>query len=179
MADVSEAPFPAARDVSVSFDESWRIVSVRYFEASGALGAALHEALGSALPPPLARRMPPAPAWLLAWRSPQETWCLTREPLAAAALIARLAGLTDGYAIDLSSAVAVLRISGEGGSGLLARLTGPGGLPAVSEARASRLADVAVLVLAPASAEWLLVVDRAYRTHLCGWIRRTLEDLQP
>jgi heterotetrameric sarcosine oxidase gamma subunit len=177
MADATA--FPEVAGVRVSSAEEWRIASLRYFTATGASALALHAALGVELPPPLTLGSSADGQWLLAWRSPKETLCLTRDGARADALSAALASLADGQLIELSAALAVFCVTGPHTRALLARLTGPDGLPATKQARRSRMADVAVLTLAPDPEEWLLVVDRAYAAHLSAWLDATLRDFQP
>jgi sarcosine oxidase gamma subunit len=176
MAEWTGAPFPPVEGCSVSLDPSWRGIALRYFSMTGAFAQKVSECLGMELPPVLGARMTPAGDRILAWRSPTETLCL--GPAAAnLAWTERLANAADGYCVDLSSALGVLRILGGGGPALLARLGSTDSVPAPGEARRSRMADVAGLALSVRAAEILLVVDRAQLPHVAGWIRATLEDL--
>ena len=65
----------------------------------------------------------------------------------------------------------MLRAHGEGIPGLFARIGGQGTLPALGEARSSRLAEVPVLAIRVHPGEVLLIVDRVYAEHLKAWIR--------
>jgi heterotetrameric sarcosine oxidase gamma subunit len=179
--------------LSVRIDSAMRAASLRYFATDGAVAAAVSAVTGATLPGNLQAKQAGAVArsgtgeaavtrpletdWTLAWRSPDETLCFTRDGARLAELQTRVAGAADGCLVDLSSGLTVMRVSGERVAELLCRLGGTASVPSVGEARRSRLADVPVLALCVREGETLLVLDRSYAPHLLGWIRETLADL--
>ena len=72
----------------------------------------------------------------------------------------------------------IVRLTGQRIADLLSRLGGAASVPAVGEARRSRMADLAVLAISVRAGETLLVVDRVYLPHLLAWIRETLLDFE-
>ncbi|MBV9316602.1 MAG: hypothetical protein JOZ34_03985, partial [Gammaproteobacteria bacterium] len=104
--------------------------------------------------------------------------CLARSAAHLPELIERLAAVGDGYAVDLSGGLRIVRLTGARSAELICRLGGAASVPAVGEARRSRMADVAVLALSVRNGETLLAVDRAHLPHLLGWVRETLLDFE-
>ncbi|HEY0768105.1 MAG TPA: sarcosine oxidase subunit gamma family protein [Steroidobacteraceae bacterium] len=168
-----------AAGLTVSVEEAMQAAALRYFESDGAFAAAVRELTGVALPQVLHAAVSGNGQYTLAWRSPTETLALTPSTARMLVLEEKLAAATDGCLVNLSGGLKVLRVMGERVSDLLCRLGGSACVPAVGEARRSRLADVPVLALCVRSTETLLVVDRAYAEHLMGWIRETLLDFAP
>ena len=166
----------AARGLSVAVDEATRVLTLRYFSAAGALSNRLRELTGTGFPDTLAATEVKSGDLVLAWRSPTETLCLTRDDACAARLATAFAGAADGCLVDLTGGLKVVRVAGTGGAELLCRLGGTASVPRPGEARRSRLADVPVVALALQIEEIRLVVDRSYLPHLLGWIRETLLD---
>jgi heterotetrameric sarcosine oxidase gamma subunit len=160
--------------VSVRVESSAPAAALRYFAADGEFGAAAGSA-GAALPQALAAH-DTGRELLLAWRSPTETLCLAHSMGRLAQLRAALEGAPGGCCIELTGALTVVHLAGERIPDLLARIGGAASLPAVGEARRSRMADVPVLALCVKASQVLLVVDRTYDEHLLGWIRETLLD---
>ena len=56
------------------------------------------------------------------------------------------------------------------------RLGSTDAIPALGEARTSRLAELSVMSLCTRPGEILLLVERVYVRHLIGWIRETVAD---
>jgi heterotetrameric sarcosine oxidase gamma subunit len=173
---------PAARltsaDLLACVEETMQVATLRYLTRAGAFAHALQAATGTTLPEPLEAREVMDARLILAWRSPTETLCVTRNASRLAALSARLAAAADGCLVELSGGVRIVRLTGLRIADLLCRLGGTGSVPAPGEARRSRLADVPVLALAVRAGETLLVVDRAYLPHLLAWICETLLDFE-
>jgi hypothetical protein len=163
-----------AAGLSVETQTALQAAALRYFSGDGPFAAAVHALTGLKLPPALATRG--REEWLLAWRSPTETLCLTDDRAGLLALERALAGLADGCLVNLSSAVSVLRLTGARIADLLCRLGGTASVPHAGEARRSRLADVPVLALGISAEVTLLIVDRVHGEHLLGWINETLLD---
>ena len=162
--------------VTVSVEEGMEVATLRYFERECAFAERVHAYSGLALPQVREARYAPATDVALAWGSPTETLCLTRAAGRLCALASELAGCADGCLVTLSGGLKVVRLNGPRVTDLLHRLGGTGSVPALGEARRSRLADVAVLALSLRAGETLLVVDRAYLAHLMAWISETLLD---
>jgi hypothetical protein len=166
----------ACADLTVHAADAMAVATLRYFTADGACAAAVREVTGIDLPAPLEAHE--SQGVIFAWRSPTETLCLAPDGERLAALAARLTGVRDGCLVDLTGGLEVVRVTGERTSELLCRLGGGACVPHPGMAWRGRLADVAVLALALRRGETLLVVDRALRPHLMGWIRGTLTDLR-
>ncbi len=169
----------ATQDLVACVEETVHVATLRYFDRAGPFADAVRAATGMSLPEPLAARELTEGQLILAWRSPTETLCVTRSIARLTELTAQLAGAADGCIIDLSGGVRIVRLTGLRIADLLCRLGGTASVPGAGEARRSRLADVAVLALAVRAGETLLVVDRAYLSHLLAWIRETLLDVEP
>jgi hypothetical protein len=173
---------PAERIVSASLsacvDETIAVGTLRYFDRAGALAETLRAMTGAALPGRLAAQELAGGQLILAWRGPTETLCLSRSAAHLAELIGGLAAAADGYALDLTGGLRIVRLTGARSADLICRLGGAASVPAVGEARRSRMADVAVLALSVRDGETLLAVDRAHLPHLFGWIRETLLDFE-
>jgi sarcosine oxidase gamma subunit len=164
-----------ANGLTVCSAEPMQAAALRYFVRDGAFAAAVQESVG-VLPEGLQAAETRDGALILAWRSPTETLVLTGDPARLADLEARVAQAADGCLVNLSGGLRVLRVTGERISDLLCRLGGTESIPRPGEARRGRMADVPVLALCVRAGETLLVVDRVYADHLCGWIRETLLD---
>jgi len=152
---------------------------LRYFAPEGPFGEAVAAATGVRLPAPLAATAVSLPGTaagelLLAWTRPTETLVLAADAAPLRELMRRLEPAEGGCVVELTGAVAVLRLTGAPVADLIGRL-GSTGLPQPGEARRGRLADVAVLSLSVRAGEVLLVVDRAFAGHLDAWIGATLE----
>jgi hypothetical protein len=163
-------------DMVVCVEEGMRVATLRYFARDGEFARVMHAATGAALPQVLEAREIPEAQLIFAWRSPTETWCLTRSPVRLSQLASALAGAADGCLVDLSGGLKVVRVTGARLPDLLCRLGGTGGVPQPGEARRSRLADVPVLTLSLRAGEGWLVVDRGYLPHVRSWIHETLLD---
>jgi sarcosine oxidase gamma subunit len=159
-----------------------RIGSLRYFDAAGPLDAALHDVLGGPLPPPLKATCHPNPiareAIILAWRSPTETLLLTQSAdafEAAASTVAEHAAA--GCFVEQTGGLAVWDASGGRAADLLRRLGSTASVPALGEARVSRVAELPVLTLCVREAQLMMLVERVYSDHLIAWIGETAADL--
>jgi len=157
-------------------EEMMAVATLRYFDRAGAFADAVEAATGATLPEPLVARETADAQLILAWRSPTETLCLARSAAHLAKLSARLADAGGGCVVDLTGGIRIMRLTGLRVAELLCRLGGDTSVPAVGEARPSRLADLPVLALAVRGSETLLAVDRAYLPHLLAWVRETLLD---
>jgi hypothetical protein len=166
----------AVADLKVELIEAPCAGSLRYFDPTGLLAQAVHTACGVALPGTGRAVSTPRGDLILAWRSPTETVLLAADQAALAALGTAVAAATDGYLIELTGAVRVLRLSGVRIADLLCRLGGTASVAQPGESRRSRLADVPVLTLSLRRLETQLLVDRAYLPHLLNWMRETLLD---
>ncbi len=165
----------AAPGLSATLEHGLPVLSLRYFDAHGEFAAAAARATGAALPAPgcVVRSGP----FVMAWRSPTETLCLTAQEAALAAIAQPLADLTGGCTLELTGAVSAIHLEGGRLDELVSRLGGLAAAPAVGAAARARLADVAVLVLRLESEGASLLIERPLAEHLMGWIRETLPDL--
>jgi heterotetrameric sarcosine oxidase gamma subunit len=176
MAELQRGERTVSAELEACVEETMAVGTLRYFERAGAFAVAVQAATGATLPETLVAREAADGELILAWRSPTETLCLARSVTRLADLTARLAGATGGCVVDLTGGVRIVRLTGVRVADLLCRLGGDASVPAVGEARRSRLADLPVLALSVRAGETLLAVDRAYLAHLLAWVRETLLD---
>jgi heterotetrameric sarcosine oxidase gamma subunit len=171
-----------APGVRVSLAQGMHVVSLRYFDPSGAFPRTVQASIGMQLPSRLcatyASRRTGAERAVLAWRSPTETLLLCDEAALIEQLLVDVATLNDGCVVDQTGGTWVLRASGEGVADLFARMGGQATLPAIGAARRSRLADIPVLALQVQAGEILLIVEHLYLEHMMGWIRASAADLR-
>jgi hypothetical protein len=164
----------AGAELIACVEETMHVATLRYFTREGALADAVLREAGIPLPAVLEARE--EAELILAWRSPTETLCVTRSATRLAELGARLAACAEGCMVELTGGLRIVRLTGLRIADLISRLGGAASVPAVGEARRSRMADVAVLAVSVRAGETLLVVDRVYLPHLLAWIRETLLD---
>jgi sarcosine oxidase gamma subunit len=167
--------------LSVQLRREFKVGSLRYFDAAGPFTAAVGERLGGPLPEPLravrhsrgdARR-----ELVLAWRSPTETLLMTADAEAFAAIEDAAQNSAAGCMVDQTGGLWPWRLTGAGSREMLLRLGSTASIPAVGEARMSRVAELPVMALCVREGELLLVVERVYSDHLLGWIAETAKDL--
>jgi sarcosine oxidase gamma subunit len=185
-----------ADGLTVRWDHGLGVASLRYFDPAGSFAAKLGEALGGPLPEPLRahRRVlvtagdgagtnaegaaKAASELVLAWRSPTETLLLTADAGCLAAAGALAAGRSEGCLVDQTGGILTLVVAGARAPDLLLRLGSTDSVPALGEARTSRLAELSVMSLCTRAGEILLLVERVYARHLTGWIRDTVGDFK-
>ena len=163
-------------ELSVRLDDTLAVAAVRYFAPGGDFGARFLAAAGVALPG--TRAAIAGAGLILAWRSPTETVCIAPSTAALLGLESHLAPPADGYLVNLTGGMRVLRLSGARVGALLSRLGTLTGAPSPGESRPARIADLPVLAVGVpgGTGEVLLLVERAYEPHLLGWIRETVAD---
>jgi len=169
-----------AAGLQVCVDRSWYVASVRYFEPQGPFAAEFLAWSGTELPAAQRAITPTWPAqlsaFILAWRSPTETWALSMDQAAFDTLKERIAQSSHGCCVDQTGGFWVLKATGERVEDLLLRIGSTASPPAIGEAHVSRVAEVAVLTMSVNPGETLLIVDRAYAEHLLNWVRVTAAD---
>ena len=178
----------SADDLSVCWDHDLAIASLRYFDPAGSFAAEIGELLAGPLPEPLrAHRRALAAAGdrastgaelVLAWRSPTETLLVTADAGRLAAVAAFAANRSDGCLVDQTGGILALVVDGARARDLMLRLGSTDAIPALGEARTSRVAELSVMALCTRPGEILLLVERVYGRHLMGWIRETVADLK-
>lgn len=175
----------SADGLTLHWDHDLATASLRYFDPAGSFAAQVGEMLGGSLPAPLrAHRCvlaaegehAVASELVLAWRSPTETLLLTADPSCVATVGAFAETRSDGCLVDQTGGILSLVLSGARAPDLLSRLGSTDSIPALGEARTSRLAELSVMSLCTRPAEILLLVERVYVRHLVGWIRETVAD---
>ena len=187
---------PSADGLTVRWDHGLAIASLRYFDPAGSFAAAAGEVLGGPLPEPLradrrvlstagesagsreVRRGMAGSELVLAWRSPTETLLLTADAGWLAAVSAFAADRSDGCLVDQTGGILSLVLTGARVPDLLLRLGSTDAIPALGEARTSRLAELSVMSLCTRPGEILLLAERVYVRHLIGWIRETVADFR-
>jgi sarcosine oxidase gamma subunit len=177
----------SADDLSVRWDHALSVASLRYFDPAGLFAAEAGEVLGGPLPAPLRalRRVLAAEGsgsavseLVLAWRSPTETLLVTADAGRLAAVSKFAANRSDGCLVDQTGGILTLVVAGARAPDLLLRLGSTDAVPALGEARTSRLAELSVMSLCTRPGEILLLVERVYVRHLIGWIRETVADFK-
>jgi sarcosine oxidase gamma subunit len=184
----------SADGLSVRWDQTLAIASLRYFDPAGSFATEVGEVLGGPLPEPLRahRRIPvaaddraeastegaarPASELVLAWRSPTETLLITADAGWLAAVGNFAADRSDGCLVDQTGGILGLGVTGARASDLMLRLGSIDAIPALGEACTSRLAELSVMSLCARPGEIMLLVERVYVRHLFGWIRETVAD---
>ena len=78
--------------------------------------------------------------------------------------------------VDQTGGILTLVVAGARAPDLLTRLGSTDAVPALGEARTSRMAELSVMSLCTRPGEILLLVERVYVRHLFGWIRETIAD---
>lgn len=167
--------------LSVQLLRELKVGSLRYFDAAGPFAAAVGERLGGPLPEPLRALRHPVgdaqPEIILAWRSPTETLLMTADAAAFAAVEDAAQNSVAGCMVDQTGGLWPWRMAGARSRDLLLRLGSSASIPAVGEARISRVAELPVMAVCVREGEMLLVVERVYSDHLLGWMVETARDL--
>jgi hypothetical protein len=176
MAEYPDSSRITSADLVACVEETMQVATLRYFTREGSFAESVRTETGMALPAVLEARE--EAQLILAWRSPTETLCLTRSATRLSELGARLVSCTEGYMVELTAGLRIVRLTGLRIADLLCRLGGTASVPVPGEARRSRIADVSVLAISVRAGETLLVVDRVYLQHLLAWIRETLLDIE-
>lgn len=200
--DNSQELFAAIEVKGLTVDgiRGMHVASLRYFNPAGNFAGAVRERIGSALPQPLRADSATLGStavgsttlvsttlvsttqggdskFILAWRSPTETLLLSADPDAFAHLRESLASVPDGCMVDQTGGLCAVRVSGGRAGDMLLRLGSGASIPALGEARSSRLADLQVMTLCVQPGTLILLVERVYLAHLLGWMRTTAADL--
>jgi sarcosine oxidase gamma subunit len=180
----------SADGLMVRWDHGLSVASLRYFDPAGSFATGVGGVLGGPLPAPLradrrafvsagdcaAGAAGAGSELALAWRSPTETLLLTTDPGPVAAVSAFAADRSDGCLVDQTGGILTLVVIGDRASDLLSRLGSVDSIPALGEARTSRLAELSVMSLCTRPGEIMLLVERVYARHLFGWIRETVAE---
>jgi len=176
-----------ADELSIRWDHGLRVASLRYFDPAGPFAVEVSEVLGGPLPGPLRahRRVLAAKGagaadseLVLAWRSPTETFLLTADAGWLGDVSNFAATRSNGCLVDQTGGILTLVLTGDRAPDLLSRLGSTDCIPALGEARTSRLAELSVMSLCTRAGEILLLVERVYARHLTGWIRDTVGDFK-
>jgi sarcosine oxidase gamma subunit len=177
--------------LAVKSDRNIRVLALRHLTDLRPFSAYVHSFLGAALPapriavtargglPPRGRERRTHDRWILAWRSPTETWMLCAGEAETAELHARMEGMKDVCVVDQTGGIAILAVRGERTDDLLVRLGSAASVPALGEARTSRMAEITVMALRVDPDELLLLFDQAQLGHVLGWIEVTARDFSP
>jgi hypothetical protein len=167
--------------VSVADLPHLHVASLRYFERDGHFAVLVRQIAGVDLPD-VSKASSTAGAkgelQVLAWRSPTETWLFCDDRHAFDVIARRLSSATDGCTVVQTHGLIVLEVRGDKTPELLRRLGSEASIPAVGEARGSRVAELPILSLSIEPGAVWLVVERVYLAHLRGWIEKTLADLR-
>ena len=187
----------SAHELSVRWDHGLAVAALRYFDPAGPFAAEVGEVLGGPLPEPLrayrrvlvtagdgasaagassAGASSAGSELVLAWRGSTETLLVTADAGCLAAVDRFAAARSDGCLLDQTGGILTLVVAGARASDLLLRLGSTDAVPALGEARTSRLAELSVMSLCTRPGEILLLVERVYVRHLFGWIRETVAD---
>jgi sarcosine oxidase gamma subunit len=174
--------------LSVGVEQEFAVASLRYFDAAGVFAGAVREAIGRPLPQPLravsepvaaeAEGAPAGAQLVLAWRTPTETLLVCSDRRVISGLERRLAGAADGCIVNQTGGIWAIRVQGPRARELLLRLGSAASIPALGEARSSRLADLHVTAICVREGEILLLLERVYAAHLLAWIHATAADFE-
>jgi sarcosine oxidase gamma subunit len=167
-----------APGITVALDPKMQVMSLRYFDSSGAFTAAAQRCLRLKLPfapNAIEIREHERPA-LLAWRRPGECLLFTRDPADLEIVATATGGLIDGRAINLTGGVCVVRIAGPRTASLLARIGSHDSMPVPRSTRATRIADLPAFLVRSSGPEVYLLHDRAYLAHLMQWLRVSIDE---
>jgi sarcosine oxidase gamma subunit len=185
----------SADDLSVQWDHGLRVASLRYFDPAGSFAAEVGEVMECPIPLPLRahRRLlvgtgdfagasaagagSAGSKLVVAWRSPTETLLVTADAGCLSKVDRFAANRSDGCLVDQTGGILTLVVAGARAPDLLLRLSSIDAIPALGEARTSRMAELSVMSLCTRPGEILLLVERVYARHLFGWIRETVADL--
>lgn len=174
------APAVEVAGLSVQLHREFKVGSLRYFDAAGPFAGAMGERFGGPLPEPLraiAYSLDASPGELiLAWRSPTETLLLTTDGAAFAAILGVANDSSAGCMVDQTGGLWAWRVTGALARDLLLRLGSSASIPALGEARVSRVAELPVMALCVHDGQIILLVERVYSEHLLGWISETAAD---
>jgi heterotetrameric sarcosine oxidase gamma subunit len=171
-------PFAAA-GIAVALDPEMSVMSLRYFEPHGAFAAAVRRCLGLQLPfEPNAievadRRL----LTLLAWRRPGECLLLSRDAAIIEGVATATVSLGDGRAINITGGACVVHISGPQTGELLSRIGCHDSMPAPRSSRATRVADLPVVLVRTEGLDVHLLLDRVYLEHMMHWLRVSIDDV--
>ena len=167
----------------VRIDRSWHVASLRSFRPNEPFAAEFLAWSGTALPAPQKAVAPQWPAvlstFILAWRSPSETWALSMDLPSFNSLKARVSEFAQGCCVDQTGGLWVLKATGARVVDLLLRVGALASVPSTAAAHVSRIAEVPVMTLCVNPGETLLIVERAHAEHLLNWIRATAADFEP
>jgi sarcosine oxidase gamma subunit len=184
----------SADGLSVRWDHGLRVASLRYFDPAGSFAAEVGEVLGGPIPLLLRahRRLlvgtgdfagasaagagTAGSELVAAWRSPTETLLVTAGAYCLSRVDKFAANRTDGCLVDQTGGILTLVVAGPRAPDLLLRLGSTDAVPALGEARTSRMAELSVMSLCTRPGELLLLVERVHARHLFGWIRETVAD---
>lgn len=180
MADTEQLlPRIEAPGITVVADAAMSVASLRYFMPSGAFVAVVRRHLGVDLPlDSNSIAITDRPATLLAWRRPGECLLISPDCGIVDELVAASGGFSDGRAINLTHGTCVLRIGGCRSAELFSRVGCHGSMPPPESARATRVAELHVMLIRALSDDILLLIDRLYVEHLMRWIRASIADLE-
>jgi hypothetical protein len=170
----------AGGGVSVAAMPHLHVASLRYFERDGHFGVLVRQITGLDLPDLLRASFAMGEQGelsVLVWRGPTETLLLSDNPSVFSAVARRLTSATDGCMVVQTGGLIVLAVQGGRTAELLRKLGSPASIPAVGEARTSRLAELPILSLSLHEGTVWLIAERVHLAHLRGWIEQTLADL--
>lgn len=167
--------------LSVQLQSGLKVGSLRYFDVAEITAANIQNLIGGPLPAPLkAVKYLTAASHrdlILAWRNPTETLLLTADAAGFEAIVAGMSQKTAaGCLIDQTGGLWAWQVSGARTRDLLLRLGSVASIPALGEARVSRVAELPVMALCVHEGQIMLVVERVYSKHLLGWIGETAAD---
>jgi heterotetrameric sarcosine oxidase gamma subunit len=179
MADSDEYLNPlAAPGIAVALDPEMSVMSLRYFEPHGAFAAAVRRCLGLQLPfePNTIEVADHRLLTLLAWRRPGECLLLSRDSAIVEDVATATVGLGDGRAINITGGACVVRIGGPQTGALLSRIGCHDSMPAPRSSRATRVADLPVVLVRTEGLDVHLLLDRVYLEHMMHWLRVSIDE---
>lgn len=163
--------------ITVAADSGMTVTSLRYFMPNGPFATVARRYLGVDLPlEPNAIAIADRPATVLTWRRPGECLLISPDSGIIDGIMKASGRLADGRAINLTDGTCVLRIRGSRSAELFSRIGGHDSMPPARSSRASRVAELPVILIRAQSDDMLLLVDRVYVEHLMQWLRASVAD---
>jgi sarcosine oxidase gamma subunit len=169
-----------ARDLAVRPIPALEVASLRYFDSREAPPAAVIEASGGPLPGPLqaVRHQGARGQLVLAWRTPTETLVIAETPQVLEPLAHAVADAPGwGCLVTQTGGFRAWQVSGKRTGDLIVRVGSLASMPAMGEARTSRMAELPILSVRVSEDAVMLLVERVHEEHLLGWISETAADL--
>jgi sarcosine oxidase gamma subunit len=102
---------------------------------------------------------------------------LSRDSAIVEGVATATVSLGDGRAINVTGGACVVRIGGPQTDALLSRIGCHDSMPAPRSSRATRVADLSVVLVRTEGLDVHLLLDRVYLEHMMHWLRVSIDDV--